>query len=290
MKALGAVSEEPVITIGVNGGTLDECESVEESYVDDVNGGFLDPEMVREARVEELAGYLKMQVYCRVPVAEIGSHEVIKTRWVDTNKGDERSPENRCRLVAKEVKKRNNTEEESANFFASTPPLEAVKFLISEAMTKRVSPNNRPLKLSFIDVKKARLCSDVVRELYVEPPPEANEPPDIVWRLQRAMYGTRDAAAAWEREWTKTLNSVGFKSGVSNPALLHCETLDASMVVHGDDFITLGDNEALSEVERAMSDHYTIKVRAILGAGRDDAKEVRILNRYVSWKSDGGKN
>ena len=197
MKALGAVNEEPVITIGVNGETLDECESVEESYVNDVNGGILDPEMVREARVEELAGYLKMQVYCRVPVAEIGSHEVIKTRWVDTNKGDERSPEIRCRLVAKEVKKRNNTEEESVNFFASTPPLEAVKFLISEAMTKRVSRNNRPLKLSFIDVKKAHLCSDVLRELYVEPPPEANEPPDIVWRLQRAMYGTGDAAAAW---------------------------------------------------------------------------------------------
>ena len=29
--------------------------------------------------MEELAGYLKMQVYCRVPVAEIGSHTVIKT-------------------------------------------------------------------------------------------------------------------------------------------------------------------------------------------------------------------
>ena len=157
------------------------------------------------------------------PVAEIGSHKVMKTRWVDTNKGDERSPEIRCRLVAREVKK--------ANFFASTPPLEAVKFLISEAMTKRVSRNNRPLKLSFIDVKKAHLCSDVLRELYVGPPPEANEPPDIVWRLQRAMYGTRDAAAAWEREWTKTLNSVWFESGVSNQALLHCEKLDASMVV-----------------------------------------------------------
>ena len=129
---------------------------------------------------------------------------------------------------------RDNTEEESATFFASTPPLEAVKFLVSEAMTKRVSRNNRPLRLSFIDEKKAHLCSDVLRELYVEPPPEANEPPDIVWRLQRALYGTRDAAAAWEREWTKTLNSVGFKSGVSNPALLHCETHDGSMVVHGD--------------------------------------------------------
>ena len=41
--------------------------------------------------MEELAGYLKMQVYCRVPVAEIGSHKVIKTRWVDTNKAVSRN-------------------------------------------------------------------------------------------------------------------------------------------------------------------------------------------------------
>ena len=122
MNTNGTVCEEPVITIGVDGEKWDECENDEESYVDDVNGGFRDPEMVREARMEESAGYLKMQVYCRVPVAECGSHKVIQSRWVDRNEGDERSPDSRCRLVAKEVKKRNNTEEESANFFACTPP------------------------------------------------------------------------------------------------------------------------------------------------------------------------
>ena len=132
-------------------------------------------------------------------------------------------------------------------------------------------------------MKKAHLCSvhicvvTVLRELYVELPPETNEQPDIVWRLQQAMYGTRDAAAAWEREWTKTSNSIGFESGVGNQALLHCETLDASMVEHGGNFITLGDSEALSEVECGMKNQNTIKFRAILGAGRDDAKEVRIL-------------
>ena len=86
MNAMGAVCEESVITIGVDGEMLDECENDEESNIDGVNGCFLDPEMVREARVEELAGYLAMQVYCRVPVAGCGSHRVIKTRWVDTNK------------------------------------------------------------------------------------------------------------------------------------------------------------------------------------------------------------
>ena len=33
-----------------------------------------------------------------------------------------------------------------------------------------------------------------------------------------------------------------------------------------------------------------MKVRAVLGAGRDDAKEVRILNRYVRWNSDGERS
>ena len=130
----------------------------------------------------------------------------------------------------------------------------------------------------------------MLRDLYVEPLLEANEPPGIVWRLQRAVYGTLDATAAWQRVWTRTLNAVGVTFGVSNPALLHCEKLDASTVVHGDDFKNLGEDGALGEVEHVMSDHYAIKVLSILGAGCDDAKEVRILNRYVRWKSDGGKN
>ena len=76
-----------MITIGVDGEMLDECENDEESYIDDVHGSFLNPDMVREGRVEEPAGYLAMQGYCRVPVAECGSHRVIMTRWVDTNEG-----------------------------------------------------------------------------------------------------------------------------------------------------------------------------------------------------------
>ena len=58
------------------------------------------------------------------------------------------------------------------------------------------------------------MCSEVLRELYTERPPEAKEP-DRVW-----AYGTRDVATAWEREWMRKLNAVGFESGESNPVLL----------------------------------------------------------------------
>ena len=84
MKMLGGEREEPVITIGLDGETLADCEAgdtqEEESHIDDVDGDFPDPDLVREARLEELAGYREVQVYCRVPIGECGSHKVIKTK------------------------------------------------------------------------------------------------------------------------------------------------------------------------------------------------------------------
>ena len=45
------------------------------------------------------------------------------TRWVDIDKGDEKTPDYRSRLVATEF---NNGQEEG--LYASTPPLEALRF------------------------------------------------------------------------------------------------------------------------------------------------------------------
>ena len=94
------------------------------------------------------------------------------------------------------------------------------------------------------------------------------------------MYGTRDATVAWEREWTETVNSVD-ESVVSHPTLLHSEKLYAFMA-QGNDVKTLGDYDASSEVQK--------KLRAALGAGRDDAKEVRILSLHVRWNSNGERS
>ena len=94
-----------------------------------------------------------------------------------------------------------------------------------------------------------------------------NEP--CMARMTQQLVGSRmdkNVELSWVRVWCE------------QPALLQSEKLDAFMMVHGNDFITLGADEALSEVEHVMSSHYTIKVRAVFGAGRDDAKEVRILN------------
>ena len=82
--------QELVITIGLDGETLaarqaDEMQK-EETYIGDANGGLWDPDLVREARLAELAGYREVQVYRRIHAAECGSHKVIGTRKVDTQR------------------------------------------------------------------------------------------------------------------------------------------------------------------------------------------------------------
>ena len=57
--------------------------------------------------------------------------KIIKTRWIDINKGGDRAnPNYRSRLVAKEFRDGNQD-----GLFASTPPLEALKLLISMTAT-----------------------------------------------------------------------------------------------------------------------------------------------------------
>jgi hypothetical protein len=62
----------------------------------------------------------------------------IKTRWLDTNKGDPSHPNFRSRLVVKDIKAAKRPEDQlPANLlFSSTPPLEAMELLCSLWATK----------------------------------------------------------------------------------------------------------------------------------------------------------
>ena len=60
--------------------------------------------------------------------------EIIKPRWIDINKGDDDNPNYRSRMVGEEFNDR-----EIEGLFAATPPLEALRLLLSWAATSCVS-------------------------------------------------------------------------------------------------------------------------------------------------------
>ena len=84
---------------------------------DDVSGVNLDPSMMRKAREVEMTFFRKMGVYTRVPRSTVQGGKIIKTRWVDVNKGDSEKSDYRSRLVGMEFNTGKNDE-----LYASTPP------------------------------------------------------------------------------------------------------------------------------------------------------------------------
>ena len=78
--------------------------------------------------------YHKHDVYTQTYISECikeTGKPPIKVGWIDINKGDTLNREYRSRLVANEINKDNRDD-----LFAATPPLEALKLLISMAMTE----------------------------------------------------------------------------------------------------------------------------------------------------------
>ena len=69
-------------------------------YRDDITGLPLEESKVKAARELEMEFFRKKGVYEKMPRSQVQGKKVIKVRWVDVNKGDDKNPDYRSRLVA----------------------------------------------------------------------------------------------------------------------------------------------------------------------------------------------
>ena len=149
---------------------------------------------------------------------EVTGKAPIKVRWVDVNKGDDDKPNHRSRIVAKEIRT-----DSRPDLFAATPPLEAIKILLSAAVTEGLGFTKgqrlRGMKLDFIDVRRAYFQAKARRSVYVKLPDEDYQE-GMVGKLLRSMYGARDAAQNWEAEYSEFMESIGLKRGIASPCVL----------------------------------------------------------------------
>merc|ERR1712051_1184798 len=96
--------------------------------------------------------------------------KIVDTRWIDTDKGDDAHPNYRSRLVGKEF----NTGQEDG-LFASTPPLEALRWLVSEAATLDPGGRRGNRVILVPDVSRAFFEAPARRKVAVKLPDEALE-------------------------------------------------------------------------------------------------------------------
>ena len=167
--------------------------------------------------------------------------------------------------------------------FAAMPPLEAVKLLIVQAAAESKGGVQR--KLMFIDIGKAHLYGPMESDEFVDLPEERRQPGKCA-KLLYTLYGMRVAATNWEKEYSRTLEGIGFAKGLASSVAFFNATTGVRIIVHGDDFIIEGPELELWKVHDVLKAKYIVKMRGVLGPGKKDAKEVVVLNRVLAWDGD----
>ena len=123
--------------------------------------------------------------------------------------------------------------------------------------------------------------------IYAHPPAEAEPDRTIVWLLLKAHNGTRKAARLWQ-EFLR--NEVFMKAGwgavAVEPNAHHKagslnDDDDASVCVHGDDFMVEPRIDVFQDVNAMLEHKVDIKVLAIIGPGQ--GTEAKIVKRIFSW-------
>ena len=127
---------------------------------DDNKGGWLDPRLCAKARQEEVEYIRRHKMYTRV------------------------SRETCLRETGKFSTKRTRPE-----LHALTPPLEALKVVLSEIVTG----TRRGKVVALVDVRRAYFYAPARRRVFVELPPEDYQPGDehMCGLLRYSLYGTR---------------------------------------------------------------------------------------------------
>eukprot|EP00971_Amphidinium_carterae_P121240 2401083-Amphidinium_carterae.1 len=156
-------------------------------YTDSITGKSLDREEVNAARVKELEQMAEFGVTAPATWEEArrSGGRVVHSKWVDTMKGNSV----RARLVATEI----NTYERT-DVFAATPPLSMLRWLLSRAATGK-GPKQR--RLAIYDVSVAFFHGEAREDIFVVPPREIRRECPL-WKLRKALYGTRDAGQIFQ--------------------------------------------------------------------------------------------
>ena len=248
---------------------------------DDISGKELDPQKVRAARALEVEYYRKMDVFDKVPIEEcyqVTGKAPIKTKWIDHDKGSRY----RSRWVAKEFK--DSTDED---WFATTPPLEALRAILSDATTgnivKAVMLNDVSRAFFYAPIQDhhfiyVELCEEIL---------EDGEAGRVCGRLKKSMYGTKAAAQNWQRAVQNAMASLGFRQGRSSPVLFYHDKRDIKTLVHGDDFLSSGKPEDLAWFKGELEKKFDITTTT-MGEGPGLENELKILNRKVTWHDGVG--
>ncbi|KAI3742536.1 hypothetical protein L1987_60221 [Smallanthus sonchifolius] len=227
-----------------------------------------------EAMQEELAQFDKLKVWNLVDLPK-GAYP-IGTKWVFKCKKDDRGVvvRNKARLVVQGFNQQEGID--YTEVYAPVARLEAIRLFLAFASFKG-------FKVFQLDVKSAFLYGKVKEEVYVCQPPGFEDPlnPNMVFKLDKALYGLHQAPRAWYETLSTHLLANDFVRGKIDSTLFIKKSGGDYLLVqiYVDDIIFGSTNEGLcKEFEGVMKSKFEMSAMGELSF---------FLGLQVNQKEDG---
>lgn len=234
----------------------------------DVGGQWIPGALLAEGRAADMKWLEKQGLFKEVPLRECWEatgRKPFDLKLVDKLKiHPDGSTICRSRLVVREIKaaKSQSQRLSEAEVFASMPPNEALKLLIS-AMASGPYAGTEKLVLAVFDVSRAHFYGVSRRRVYVEMP-DGWKSPGYCGVLLKTMYGTQDAAQVWHETWSGHLEASGIAVGVATPSLFCGRNGTIRGLCHGDDFVVVCSSKVVDDFENLLEERSELKQCGIL--------------------------
>ena len=205
------------------------------------------------AKNVEIENWKKFSVYEEVDRKQFPGHDVMSCRWVTEEKQNAGETVCKARLVVRGF-------EELDAPISDSPT--ASKIVLRTCL---VIANIFDLKLKALDIRAAFLQSETIqRVVLVKPPKEFRKNNEIVWKLNKPVYGLNDGARCWFMTVKKRLLEFGCTPlKLDNSVYVYQKEgrLKGFIVVHVDDFLVGGDCSFKASVVDKLTETFQIGSR-----------------------------
>ena len=163
--------------------------------------------------------------------------------------------------------------------YAATPPLEALRIIISHAAT---FPDEGPERVIMInDVRRAYLYAKMTRDVFIELPKEDPKyGTGLLGKLKLCFYGTRDATKGWQETSSAHLEGIGLTGGKGHPCVFWHDEKQIKTLVHSDDYMSARDGTSMIWLEEELSNACEIKTPK-LGTAKENRQKGKVLNFII---------
>lgn len=205
----------------------------------------------KSAMDEEIASHTENKTWSLSKLPN--GRKAIKSKWVFKTKSDDKGNiiRYKARLVAKGCGQRFGID--YTETFSPVVRYNSIRYLLEFSV-------QRDLRIHQMDAVTAFLQGDIDEEIYMEQPEEYHDGTDKVCKLNRSIYGLRQAGRQWNLKLDRALRKFGLRKSKLDPCIYYTGDLCILIAIYVDDFLIFYRNERkLTEIKEYL--HHSFKMK-----------------------------